>query len=114
MVHQSLGRHHLNSRKRLYKNLDIFPHKDKLKNFVDRLIYIMATIMPVFTLTQVFKIWYYQNAAGVSLIAWSAYFLATVVWLSYGILHKEKPIIYSNAIAMVVNFVIVLGIIFYG
>ena len=74
----------------------------------------MATIMPIFTLTQVFKIWYYQNAAGVSLIAWIAYFLATVVWLTYGILHEEKPIIYSNGIAMVINFIIVLGIIFYG
>ena len=114
MVHQSLGRHHLESRKRLYKNLAIFPHKDKLRNFVNKFIYIMATIMPIFTITQVYKIWYYQNAAGVSIIAWSAYLFATIVWLTYGILHEEKPIIYSNAIAMVVNFVIVLGIIFYG
>jgi len=114
MVHQSHGKHHLNSRKRLYKNLPIYPHKDKLKNYVDRLIYIMATVMPIFTVTQVFKIWYYQNAAGVSLIAWSAYFFATVIWLAYGILHEEKPIIYSNGIAMVINFSIVLGTIFYG
>jgi len=114
MVYQSHGRHHLISRKRLHKNLAIFPHKNKLKNFVDRLIYIMATVMPIFTITQVFKIWYYQNAAGVSLIAWLAYFFATVVWLTYGILHKEKPIIYSNAIAMAINFSIVLGIVFYS
>ena len=79
MVYQGHGQHHLISRIRLYKNLAIFPHKDKLKNFVDRLIYLMATVMPIFTLTQVFKIWYYQNAAGVSLIAWIAYFLATVI-----------------------------------
>ena len=74
----------------------------------------MAFVMPIFTLTQVFKIWFYQDAAGVSLIAWSAYFFMTVVWLAYGILHKEKPIIISNGIAMVINFSVVLGTIFYG
>lgn len=114
MVQQGHGQHHLVNEKRLHKSLSISPRKKKLRKFIDKLIYLMATVMPIFTLTQVFKIWYYQNAAGVSLIAWSAYFFATIIWLTYGILHEEKPIIYSNAIAVVVNLGVVLGIIFYG
>ncbi len=114
MVQHDLSHHHRHIRKRIHKNLEQYPHPDKIKKNLDKIIYIYASIMPIFTSTQVIKIFLTQNASGVSLIAWSAYLIGTLLWLSYGILHREKPIIYANSINTAVNLGVVIGIILYG
>jgi len=70
--------------------------------------------MPIFTSIQVYKIYSLKNADGVSLIAWVAYLVGTILWITYGITHKEKPIIYSNIINATINLLVIIGIILYA
>ena len=85
--------HHLHLRKRIHQNLEQYPHPDKWKNFLDKLIYLVGVSGPIMTLPQLYKIWIEQNASGVSLVSWSWYLIIAFIWSLYGIVHKEKPII---------------------
>ncbi len=113
MNQNDLIHHHRHVRKRVHKNLETYPHPDKIKRALDKIIYFYATIMPIFTSTQVYKIYSTKSADGVSLIAWSAYLFGTMLWLTYGIVHKEKPIIYSNIINATINLLVVIGTVLY-
>ncbi len=81
---------------------------------IDKLIYFAAVFSPAMTLPQIAKIWVEQNASGVSVISWMSYTLVTIIWLSYGIAHKEKVIIFSNVIWIFLNIAIVIGTLLYG
>lgn len=106
--------HHFHVRKRVHRKLEKYPHPDRLKRFLDRLIYFVVFAAPFATIPQVYKIWIGQDAAGVSLIAWFSYILICLVWLVYGILHKEKPIIFANTGYIIVNILVFLGTLIYG
>lgn len=105
--------HHLQTRKFLYKNLTQYPHPDFWKRFIDIVVFLVGGIGPFFTLPQVLSVWFSKNAEGLSPITWVSYFIFSCVWLMYGIIHKEKPIIFSNAIYVIINALIVVGIIIF-
>ncbi len=106
--------HHLHLRKRFANNLETYPHRDKFKRFIDRLIYITGIAGPFFTLPQVLEIWRDHNAAGVSVPSWISYCIMSIIWLTYGVVHKEKPIIYSQIVWIFFNFAVAVGAIIYG
>lgn len=109
----SVGQHHFHVRKRIYQNLEQFPHPESLKNFFDKLIVFIALMAGVMTIPQVAQVWVFKHVAGVSLLTWCGYFIASVFWVTYGLLHKEKIIIYSNILNVFLNFFVVAGILFY-
>jgi uncharacterized protein with PQ loop repeat len=114
MVFDSHAVHHLQKRKRVYQKLEKYPSIDKKKNLVDKLIYIVIFIAPIMTIPQIIKIWVEKNASGLSIISWTTYALGSMLWLSYGFLHKEKPLIISHTIWTILHIMIIVGIIFYG
>lgn len=61
---------------------------------VDRLTYLVAIIEPVVTLPQVYLIFRDKTAEGIAISSWIGYQLFTLVWLWYGIVHKEKVIVF--------------------
>jgi uncharacterized protein with PQ loop repeat len=81
---------------------------------VDRVMYFMAIAMPILTSSQVLKIWVYKKADGVSMLAWAAYAVNSLLWIYYGKLHKKVPIIFTNLICFVINVMVVIGTIIYG
>lgn len=113
MIAGSKGLHHFHIRKRIHQKFEQYPHPDKWKRRMDKLIYGAVFFSPLMTLPQIAEIWLYKNAAGVSTISWVAYFTVAVFWLGYGILHKDKPIICTNVIWLVLDLVIVIGTIIY-
>jgi len=108
------GLHHFHKRKRIHEKYEAYPSSDKLKNFLDKLIYFVGIFTPIVTIPQLLEIWLNQNASGVSLISWAGYLIAVSFWLVYGLVHKEKPIIFSYALLVIMDFFVVLGIILYG
>jgi uncharacterized protein with PQ loop repeat len=106
----SLGTHHLHIRKRIHKKFEKFPHPNKFKSFIDKGVYFVAVFAILMTLPQIFKIWVEKNTAGVSIITWISYFLIATFWLMYGIIHKDKPIIFTNVSWMILDVIIVLGL----
>ena len=113
-MQEQLARHHQHVRKRLYKNLEMYPADNKLRHALDIAVYCASFFGLVMTLPQLWNIWIVRNASGVSALSWIAYSLSAIIWLMYGIVHKEKPIIYSNTFAVVFNILIVIGTLMYG
>lgn len=80
---------------------------------VDVLVYVASIASPILTLPQVYDIYVYQDASGVSVISWGAYTLFTIPWLAYGIVHKEKVLIFNNCIWIFVNASVFIGAMLY-
>jgi uncharacterized protein with PQ loop repeat len=108
------GLHHFHRRKRIHERHEPYPHPDKWKRFVDRAIYFMGAFGVVMTIPQGAKIWIGKDASGVSVISWSAYLIGAIFWLIYGVMHKEKPIIFTYSLWIVLYVIIVTGVIIYS
>lgn len=78
------------------------------------MIYVIGVFGPIMTIPQLITIWVEKNASGVSVISWSAYMVVAIFWLIYGIMHKEKPIIVTYILWLVLEILIVIGILLYG
>lgn len=81
---------------------------------LDTLAYAVSFLSIAFTLDQVRIIYFEYNAQGVSLVSWLFYTVSSVVWLQYGRVHKERILIITNAVWLVINMLIVVGILIYG
>lgn len=79
----------------------------------DALVYIVAIISMLCTLDQAWIIWVQHNAAGVSFLTWALYTVAAVAWLFYGFVHRERAIILTNFIWILINLSIVVGLVVY-
>ncbi|MFC2143606.1 hypothetical protein ACFLQN_04375 [Candidatus Aenigmatarchaeota archaeon] len=114
MVHGTHGRYHLEKRKRMRLKREKYPHPNKWKNLVDKLVYVAGVISLIMTLPQVTIIWINQDVSGVSILSWLSYLFVGIVWLTYGILHKEKSIIVTYALWIVMEVFIIVGIVLYS
>ncbi|MBW2978357.1 hypothetical protein KY331_05930 [Candidatus Woesearchaeota archaeon] len=114
MADHTEGLHHFHVRKRIHKKHEKYPHPDKFKRFMDKAIYAGGVIGPIMTIPQLTKIWIDKNASGVSAISWFTYLITAVFWVIYGIQHKEKPIIYTYGVWIILDAFIVIGTIMYG
>lgn len=112
--------HHIHKRKRIHqkrflkKKYEPYPHPNQARYIVDHAVYVISILAPVVGSSQAIKIWREQTAAGVSAIMFGFNIFANLVLLSYGILHKEKPIIIMYILWLMVNISVVAGIVFYG
>jgi uncharacterized protein with PQ loop repeat len=106
--------YHLLLRKRVHLNLEPYPHPVKWKASLDRLIIWVSIFGPFSAIPQVAKIWLEREASGVSVVSWALNFLLACVWLFYGIVHKEKPIIINSSLWMCMHVLVIIGTIKYG
>lgn len=114
MVHDSAGLHHFHGRKRAYVKGEPYPHPNKWKRFMDHAVYVVGVLGPIMTIPQLTRIWVEKNAAGVSITTWGAYLIGANFWLAYGVMHKEKPIIFTYVLWIFMYIAIVTGIVLYG
>ena len=108
------GLHHAHKRKRIYQKHEPFPHPNKWKRILDRLIYFVGIFAALMTIPQIWQIWIGRNAGGVSILSWCSYLIAASFWVLYGLAHKEKPIILIYSRWIVLDILIILGILIYG
>ena len=64
-------------------------------------------------LPQLIKILDTKDASGVSLTSWIGFSIFSLVWLIYGLVHKEKPIIFMNFALLIVQSLIAIGTFIY-
>jgi uncharacterized protein with PQ loop repeat len=62
------------------------------KTVMSRLLGAMSVFTMLMTIPQVLTIWVGHQAAGVSVVSWSAYLLSAVLWLWYGLQKRDKNI----------------------
>lgn len=86
----------------------------RVARFIDGMIYFVAIATPLMTFPQVWEIWINKSIDGVSVATWIAYLLASVCWLAYGILHRDKPIIYTQTLWIIFSAMVVVGLFVYS
>ena len=79
-----------------------------------RLLGAMSVFTMLMTVPQVLTIWVGHQAAGVSVVSWSAYFLSAILWFWYGLQKKDKNI-YLPCVGWVgLDAAVIVGAVFYG
>ena len=84
----------------------MYTKKEKL---IEKAAYVVALAGPLSSVTQAWEIWMDRNAAGVSLVTWTLFFITSLIWLLYAIDKREVPLIISNGLWMVFEAVIMVG-----
>lgn len=75
--------------------------------------YAVAILSPLATVPQIYDVFVHRNVAGLSLISWILYGVLNIVWIAYGLIHKEAPIVISNVIFALLNFSIAFGVVIF-
>lgn len=114
MVVHPHGAHHLHKRLRMYQHYQPYPHPNQWVNLVDRLMVVAVTVGLVMTIPQVLLVWTMKTAAGLSLASWVTYVFTNTLWVIYGVVHRDKLLIISSLLFVIMQFFIVTGIILYG
>ncbi|MBU2639645.1 MAG: hypothetical protein KKG75_02970 [Nanoarchaeota archaeon] len=114
MVGHTAGLHHFQIRKRIFEKREKYPSSSKVKRYMDKVVFVMGAFGPIMTIPQLYEIWIKKNAAGVSAISWGSYLIIAIFWLFYGIVHKEKPLIFMYILWIIFDIFIVAGTIIYG
>ena len=74
----------------------------------------MSVFTMLMTIPQVLTIWVSHQAAGVSVLSWSAYFLSAILWFWYGLQKKDKNI-YLPCVGWVgLDAAVIVGALIYG
>ena len=95
--------HHLSKRKRIHKKFEEYPSKKFWIRFLDRLLVVIAVVGPLVSIPQLWAVYSTHDAANISFFSWGLWALFNLVWLTYGIVHKEKPIIITYILWFFVN-----------
>jgi uncharacterized protein with PQ loop repeat len=74
----------------------------------------MSVFTMLMTIPQVLTIWIGHQAAGVSLLSWSAYLVSAVLWFWFGIQKRDKNIYLPCVGWAVLDSAVIVGIVVYG
>jgi uncharacterized protein with PQ loop repeat len=96
--------HHLQKNKKKLKKKEPF----------DYVVYFFMIATPMFEVPQAYAIYSNQSAENVSPFTWGFFFVASIVWLTYAIKNKLKPLIFMYSMYILVEATIVTGIIVYS
>ncbi len=107
------GFHHLRARARITRGLEPFPSKNKMKRALDRLMYVVGIFAPVALVPQILQIYTTKSAEGLSLSTWLLLSLFNIFWATYGVVHKDKHIIFANMLMALFNGIIAAGVLLY-
>ena len=108
-----IGFHHIRARVRIAKGLEPFPSTNVLKRFLDYLMYGVGIVAPMALLPQIIQIYTTKSSIGVSLLTWVLLTLVNTLWALYGAVHKDKQLFFANALIVLFDLVIVIGILMY-
>jgi len=79
---------------------------------LNRVIGSLSIVTMIMTIPQVLTIWIGHQAAGVSLLSWSSYFVSAVVWFGYGLQKQDKRIYLPCVGWMLLDGAVIIGVLF--
>lgn len=81
---------------------------------IDKAIYIAAFVEPATTIPQVITIYRTKSASGISMISWVSYLIFSILWLWYGIVHKQRALIIAYILFATTEALVLIGALLYG
>jgi uncharacterized protein with PQ loop repeat len=79
-----------------------------------RLLGALSIFTLVMTVPQILAIWVSREAAGVSLLSWSAYWVSALVWFWYGVRQRDRNIYLPCLGWLLLDGAVVVGAVLYG
>ena len=79
-----------------------------------RLLGSLSIFTMLMTIPQVLTIWVGHQAAGVSLLSWSAYLISAVLWLWYGIMKRDRNIYLPCVGWIALDGAVIVGVLVHG
>lgn len=64
----------------------------KSVRLLDKLMSILAFITPLLVVPQIIQLIISKDASNLSIIMWLAWFIVSIPWLIYALIHKIKPL----------------------
>jgi uncharacterized protein with PQ loop repeat len=75
--------------------------------------YVVGIVGPLVSIPQLIEIYAHHQVQGIAISTWIGYTVLAAIWLMYGILHREKPIIVTQSLWLLINSSVVVGAILY-
>ena len=104
---------HQHRRKRIYKNLQPYPHHKLYYRVLDGIVSVVAILSPFAAFPQLLRIWVNHETEGISLVTWLLFLIFGFPLLLYAIAHKDPKLITMYFLSLVMTTIIVLGIILF-
>ncbi len=82
-------------------------------DYIDSVMSVVAVISPLAIIPQIVQIYQTKDVEGISLVTWMFSVLTSIIWVVYGLHHKDKPIIFNSVMGAVFCSAIALGVIIY-
>jgi MtN3 and saliva related transmembrane protein len=82
-------------------------------NYIDIIGLFAGGCITLSTIPQIIKVWKTKKVKEISLRMFSILTFGIAVWIVYGILKKDFPIILTNSISFILNLIMVYFIIYY-
>jgi len=89
-------------------------HASRSDAFLRRLLGGMSVFTVLMTIPQVLTIWIGHQAAGISILSWSAYLASAVLWFWFGIQKRDKNIYLPCVGWIVLDGAVIAGAVVYG
>lgn len=83
-------------------------NKTKHTKFIDTAAYVVGFVGNIAVVPQIIKAWS-GPAPGLAILTWILFICFGLVWLTYAIVHKQKPLIFAQIMALTCNIAVVLG-----
>ena len=74
----------------------------------------MSVFTMLMTVPQVLTIWVGQQAAGVSVLSWSAYLLSALLWFWYGLQKRDRNIYLACIGWIILDAAVIAGALVHG
>ncbi len=107
------GFHHLRARARATRGLEPFPSRNKMKRFLDYLMYGVGILAPLALVPQILQLYTTKSGVGLSISTWILLTMVNIMWAIYGFVHKDNHIFFANILIALFNSVIVVGVLMY-
>jgi uncharacterized protein with PQ loop repeat len=80
---------------------------------IDRLMNFAAVVHPLTAIPQVYSIYSTHDVGGISLLTWFGFMALGLIFLLYGLVHWIKPLILTQVLWFIVDFLVVIGVLVY-
>lgn len=80
---------------------------------LDYCMFFVAVAGPFALLPQVVQLFQTHDASSLSLVTWGLFFSMNFIWILYGVVHKEAPILITHCLFAILNGAVVYGILLY-
>lgn len=78
------------------------------QTMLDSVVMVEAFVSPLLTAPQAIDVWMHPNA-GINEITWCGWSLFALIWMFYGIAHRLRPVVISNALWVIADLTVAVG-----